>query len=98
MINDNPCQGCNFSNKPYWSIINPCTNCPKQFTGEFVTTTTTSMPSVEYTPVRYGRWKHLGGDEWFCTNCGFVISTEGSWDKPVKKYCEECGAKMNLEI
>lgn len=44
-----------------------------------------------------GRWVHLGGDEWYCSSCGFVISTEGSWDKPRKKYCEECGTKMTIE-
>lgn len=27
--------------------------------------------------------------------CCFVITTEGSWDKPTKKYCEDCGAKMD---
>ena len=41
-----------------------------------------------------GRWAHLGGDEWCCTNCGYVISTEGSWEKPDAKFCEECGADM----
>ncbi len=40
-------------------------------------------------------WAHLGGDEWCCSACGFVITTEGSWDKPIKKYCEDCGAKMD---
>lgn len=45
--------------------------------------------------VVHGRWGHLGGDEWLCTACGFVITTEGSWDKPTKKYCEDCGAKMD---
>lgn len=48
-------------------------------------------------PVVHGRWMHLGGDEWCCSACGFVITTEGSWDKPTKKYCEECGAKMEQE-
>lgn len=48
-------------------------------------------------PVVYGRWAHLGGDEWCCPVCGFVITTEGSWDKPTKKYCEDCGAKMDGE-
>ena len=38
---------------------------------------------------------HLGGDEWCCPVCGFVITTEGSWDKPTKKYCEDCGTKMD---
>ena len=45
--------------------------------------------------VVHGRWAHLGGDEWCCSACGFVITTEGSWDKPTKKYCEDCGAKMD---
>lgn len=27
--------------------------------------------------------------------CGFVITTDGSWDKPTKKYCEDCGAKID---
>lgn len=54
-------------------------------------------PTIDVAPVVYGRWTHLGGDEWFCSACGFVISTEGSWDKPIKKYCEDCGAKMEGE-
>lgn len=48
----------------------------------------------EWVPVVHGWWVHLGGDEWCCSACGFVITTEGSWDKPTKKYCEDCGAKM----
>lgn len=43
----------------------------------------------------HGHWVHLGWDEWCCSSCGFVITTEGSWDKPTKKYCEDCGAKMD---
>lgn len=54
-------------------------------------------PSVDAAPVRHGRWAHLGGDEWCCTQCGDVIHTEGSWEKPTKKYCNECGAKMDAE-
>lgn len=57
-----------------------------------------SAPAADVAPVTHGRWAHLGGDEWCCTNCGFVISTEGSWEKPSKKHCEECGAKMDLEV
>ena len=41
-----------------------------------------------------GRWEHLGGDEWCCSNCGHVIFTEGSWEEPDAKFCEECGADM----
>lgn len=46
---------------------------------------------------RRGRWEHLGGDEWFCTACAHVITTEGSWERPCQKYCEECGARMEVE-
>lgn len=53
------------------------------------------FPAADVAPVVHGRWAHLGGDEWCCSVCGFVITTEGSWDKPTKKYCEDCGAKMD---
>lgn len=52
------------------------------------------FPTADVAPVVYSRWAHLGGDEWCCSACGFVITTEVSWDKPTKKYCEDCGAKM----
>lgn len=51
--------------------------------------------AADVKPVVHGLWVHLGGDEWCCSACGFVISTEGSWEKPDKKYCEDCGAKMD---
>lgn len=54
-----------------------------------------AIPAADVAPVVHGRWAHLGGDEWCCSACGFVITTEGSWDKPTKKYCEDCGAKMD---
>lgn len=49
----------------------------------------------QYSPAVHSRWAHIGGDEWCCPVCGFVITTEGSWDKPTKKYCEDCGTKMD---
>lgn len=54
-----------------------------------------NLPAADVVPVVHGRWGHLGGDEWWCPVCGFIITTEGSWDKPTKKYCENCGAKMD---
>lgn len=53
------------------------------------------IPPADVAPVVHGRWTHLGGDEWCCSACGFVITTEGSWDNPTKKHCEDCGAKMD---
>lgn len=52
-------------------------------------------PAADVAPVVHAHWAHLGGDEWCCSACGFVITTEGSWDKPTKKYCEDCGARMD---
>lgn len=89
MTDYNPCQGCDFFNKPYWSIVNPCKNCPKQFTGGFVTTTTTNVPSVEYGPVRHGRWNTDGS----CSECGEFDNK----DPYGSKYCPNCGAKMDKE-
>lgn len=53
------------------------------------------LPPADVVPVVHGKWAHFGGDEWCCSVCGFVITTEGSWDKPTKKYCENCGTKMD---
>lgn len=53
------------------------------------------LPAADVAPVVHSRWAHFGGDEWCCPVCGFVITTEGSWDKPTKKYCENCGTKMD---
>lgn len=54
-------------------------------------------PLVNAEPVRHGRWRHLGGDEWRCTICGEVIHTEDRWERPSDKYCRECGARMDGE-
>ena len=35
-------------------------------------------PAADVAPVVHTRWAHLGGDEWCCPVCGFVITTEGS--------------------
>ena len=52
-------------------------------------------PAVDAAPEVHGLWEHLDGDEWICTACGHVISTENSLDLPTAKHCEECGAKMD---
>lgn len=44
-----------------------------------------------------GEWQHIGGDEWVCSECGHVITTEGSWENPLSTgayHCENCGADM----
>ena len=69
--------------RPIAEIINTAL---KQLVAEF--------PTEKVAEVAQAEWAHLGGDEWCCTHCGYVINTEGSWGKPRRKYCEECGAKM----
>ena len=69
----------------------PCTLLTPEEFAEYLY----EIPAADVAPVVPGRWEHLGGDEWCCSACGFVITTEGSWDKPTKKYCEDCGAKMD---
>lgn len=56
-----------------------------------------NAPTVEKQRGKRGRWAHIGSDEWSCSCCGFIKHTEGSWEKPDAKYCENCGAKMNKE-
>ncbi len=37
-----PCMGCQYYNKPYWSIVSPCDSCPRIYgTNSFMTTVTT---------------------------------------------------------
>lgn len=53
------------------------------------------FPTADVVEVKHGEWIHIGGDEWCCSHCGEVVTTEGSWEHPKKKYCNECGAKMD---
>lgn len=78
---------CGVANQRYTEGWNDCLLRVKSMVSKF--------PAANVAPVVYGRWAHLGGDEWCCSACGFVITTEGSWDKPTKKYCEDCGARMD---
>lgn len=58
------------------------------------------IPTVDFCSEKHGTWVHLGGDEWSCSRCGFVISTESSREHPMSEglcndYCCHCGAKMS---
>ena len=55
------------------------------------------FPAADVVERKTGKWIHLGGDEWCCSSCGYVITTEGSWEHPIDTdalYCKHCGAKM----
>lgn len=56
-----------------------------------------NLPAADVRKNVQGEWKHLGGDEWACSECGYVISTEGSWEHPHEcgaLFCENCGADV----
>ena len=56
-----------------------------------------NFPAADVVERKTGKWIHLGGDEWCCSSCGYVITTEGSWEHPIDTdalYCKHCGAKM----
>lgn len=53
------------------------------------------LPAADVAPMKHGRWSHLGGDEWCCSNCGHIVTTEGSWERPWQKFCPNCGADMS---
>lgn len=44
-----------------------------------------------------GEWKYIGGDEWCCSVCGYVASTEGRWEPMMDDFCRGCGADMRKE-
>ena len=57
----------------------------------------TRLLSLISKEAKHGEWIHLGGDEWACSECGNVIFTEGSWEKPYERdmfFCNKCGADM----
>ena len=40
----NPCIGCEYYNKPYWSVVSPCKNCHKTYGyNDYIAATTTNI-------------------------------------------------------
>ena len=70
---------------------------PLTLTSEEIEAMLDKIPAADVAPVIHARWIHLGGDEWACSSCGFGIHTDGSWEKPTAKHCQDCGAKMDKE-
>ena len=98
----NPCIGCEYYNKPYWSIISPCKNCYRNRTtsgtsgylttdtsGSFEQTTTTSnFDTVDYAIVKHGEWEPISGSNFVCCSICHTATMSGF------NYCPNCGAKM----
>ena len=56
-----------------------------------------NIPPSDVVERKHGEWKHDIGDKWYCSCCFNIIYTEGSWEKPTKKFCDECGADMRKQ-
>lgn len=39
-------------------------------------------------------WLSIGGGQYRCFRCGYIIFTDGSWEYPNFKYCPECGIRL----
>ena len=57
---------------------------------------------VDAPPVIHARWEKVGefGSEYRCTNCGLIISMNGSARTPDElgwHHCKRCGARMDKE-
>lgn len=64
-----------------------------------------ALPTVDAVPVRHGRWikkrywsEGVGMGERYgyyysCSKCGNLVC--GGYDECGKKYCDECGARMD---
>lgn len=75
----NPCIGCDYYNKPYWSVVSPCASCPRHYnTGGYVSTTTTNLPTAK---------------EYREATSKTVFQFNARWSEP-KYQCPKCGGGM----
>ena len=65
-----------------------------------------SIPSADVAPVRHGRWIEYGENKdgtynIRCSKCGAGLKSKGRansyYTKHKYRYCQNCGAKMDLE-
>lgn len=92
MIFTDECRGCEYYNKPYWSVVSPCANCRRtckssgehdfQINHGYITTTTTNLPRSE--------------PKYRCPKCGggmrrneMVVLT--SYPAQYEYQCDKCG-------
>lgn len=55
------------------------------------------LPTADVQPVNHGRWIHIRGCWWQCSNCEnnliYTMSDRGRTEK--HRYCSKCGARMD---
>ena len=76
----NPCVGCDYYNKPYWSVVSPCKSCPRTYG----TGTITSNVTIPYLPTAK-EYRDMANA------LTFQLTTQ--WSEP-KYQCPKCGGGM----
>lgn len=86
-----PCMGCEYYNKPYWSVVSPCASCPRVYgTGGYVTTTTTNIKVEKYNDSTTNLPTAKEYRE-AAQKSAFQFTSQ--WSEP-KYQCPECGGGM----
>ena len=87
----NMCVGCEYYNKPYWSIVSPCASCPKRFnTGGYVSTSTSAQTiKIE----RYDCTNLPTAKEYREAANKIAFQFAAKWSEP-KYQCPKCGGGM----
>ena len=89
-----PCMGCEYYNKPYWSVVSPCNSCPRIYnTGGYVTTTTTAIKSNITDNIT-----HLPTAKEYSEMAEKIaFQFTAQWSEP-KYQCPECGGGMRKNM
>ena len=96
------CEHCQY-NGPYWSIINPCENCPNNDFPINKTVTTTTTTDTKTINISYGKntgdvfvtglLKNLPSADEYRKSIGVPYYYQHEWSEP-KYVCPKCGGGM----
>lgn len=82
MFDYNPCQGCEYYNKPYWSVVSPCATCSRNIEPA-TNRSTTRTAWIDNTSTRIGK---------ACMICGRSVSIAYPASESV--VCDKCKAAV----
>ena len=91
MNEHNFCMGCQYYNKPYWSIVSPCASCPRIYgTDRFATIATTNIKMEKSNDVITNL---PTAKEYRETAKKPAFRSTSQWSEP-KYQCPKCGGGM----
>ena len=83
MTDYNPCQGCEYYNKPFWSVQSPCANCPRADIAPVINPSTTRTAWIDTASVKIGK---------ACMICGSSVTIAFPTSESV--VCDKCKAAI----